>query len=82
MNGGSPYNSVEPVHPAVREARDLIQLEQDYRDRPDDAMNRLGRAVLLSPTLAICEALIRGEVVPINRLDPAWVRRYGLRDSA
>jgi hypothetical protein len=41
---------------------------------------RLGKAVALSNgNLTICEALLRGEHVPIDQLDPAWVTRYGIR---
>lgn len=39
---------------------------------------RLARAVLLAPTLEVCEALLLGEPVPRSRLDPLWARRYGL----
>lgn len=34
---------------------------------------------MLSPSLDICEALLRGESVPVDRLDPEWVDRFGLR---
>jgi hypothetical protein len=40
----------------------------------------LGKAVALSNgDLTICEALLRGEHVPVNLLDPRWVKRYGIR---
>jgi hypothetical protein len=29
--------------------------------------------------LTICEHLLRGEHVPLERLDPEWVRIYGIR---
>jgi hypothetical protein len=37
------------------------------------------KALMLSPTIEICEALLDGESVPIDRLDPDWVRRFGLK---
>jgi hypothetical protein len=43
------------------------------------AGNRLWRAIMLSPTPAVCEALLRGQDVPTSRLDPEWVSRLGLR---
>lgn len=40
--------------------------------------NRLHRAIMLAPTLEICEALLRGEDVPRSQLDPDWATRYGV----
>ena len=37
------------------------------------------RAIRLAPTLDVCRALAAGEAVPLNRLDPTWLERYGLR---
>jgi hypothetical protein len=34
-------------------------------------------AVCLSPSLEVCEALLRGESLPTKRLDPGWMRRFG-----
>ena len=42
---------------------------------------RLARAVMLAPTIEICEALLLNEAVPIDRLDPVWVERYRLRED-
>jgi len=39
---------------------------------------RLHRAIMLAPTLTICEALLRGEEVPRSQLDPDWATRYGV----
>jgi hypothetical protein len=39
----------------------------------------LYRAVMLAPTLPVCEALLRDETVPIGQLDPVWVRKLGRR---
>jgi hypothetical protein len=44
--------------------------------------NRLTRAILLSPSIDVCESLLRGEHVPLERLDIVWVRRYGLERAA
>jgi hypothetical protein len=39
----------------------------------------LYRAVMLAPTLEVCESLLRDERVPLSRLDPVWVRKLGRR---
>lgn len=44
-----------------------------------DKANRIYRAIMLSPTLEVCCALLRHERVPLNRLDQEWVERFGLR---
>lgn len=38
------------------------------------------KAMMLSPTLEICIALLRGEDVPMNLLDQEWVQKYGLKN--
>jgi len=38
------------------------------------------KAMMLAPTLEVCEALLRGESVPLEQLDPEWVKRFGRRD--
>jgi hypothetical protein len=45
----------------------------------DDETRRLGRAVLLAPSLPICEALLRGQTVPLSKLDAEQVARLGGR---
>ena len=42
---------------------------------------RLWRAVALAPSLDVCEALLRGEHVPLNRLDPYWVQALHHEDA-
>ena len=37
------------------------------------------RALRLAPSLEVCEAIMRGDRVPLSRLDPEWARAYGLR---
>lgn len=44
-----------------------------------EACNRVWRAMMLAPTLEVFEALVRGESVPLDRLDQEWVRRFGRR---
>ena len=36
-------------------------------------------AIVISPSLEVCEALLRGESVPVSRLDATQLRRFGLR---
>jgi hypothetical protein len=35
--------------------------------------------MLSGGNLAICEALLRGEHIPVDQLAPQWVKRYGIR---
>jgi hypothetical protein len=37
------------------------------------------RAIQLGTTPAVAEALLRGERVPLDRLDSRWLERYGRR---
>lgn len=39
---------------------------------------RLWAAVVLSPDIVACEALLAGVLVPVRRVDPAWVEALGL----
>ncbi len=58
----------------------VIELEERQRllTAPErHAWNRAWRAVMLSPSIEVCEALLRGESVPVDRLDPVWVKRFG-----
>jgi hypothetical protein len=48
------------------------------QDSPPRDLAAVYRAVMLAPTLSVCEALLRGETVPLSRLDPVWVRRLGV----
>jgi hypothetical protein len=38
---------------------------------------RIWRALMLAPSLGTCRALLRGESVPLDRLDTEWVERFG-----
>ena len=68
----------EPQRPEVLDAARLaVELERRELAWPDAA--KLWRAFMLSPTLEVCEALLRGEDVPLDRLDPSWVQRFGVR---
>lgn len=46
---------------------------------PGTDVARLYRAVMLAPTVHVCEALLRGEHVPVSDLDPESVRRLSGR---
>jgi hypothetical protein len=43
------------------------------------AAGRIWRAMMLAPTLEVCGALLCGETVPVERLDPDWVKRFGVK---
>lgn len=65
--------------PALDAARLAVELEHRELRWPD--AGRLWRAFMLSPSIEVCEALLRGESVPLSRLDPVWVRRFGLKEE-
>jgi hypothetical protein len=48
---------------------------------PRRGADRTWLAMMLAPRVEICEALLRGEGVPLDRLDPEWVARFGRRES-
>jgi hypothetical protein len=73
---------------ALRELQDAQDACQERLDeiaayeRSEEGLwqRRLDKSMRLSGgNLTICEALLRGEHVPIDQLDPAWVKRYGIR---
>lgn len=67
------------THPAIIEAREVIAAEQAVHDT---GLAALERAVMLAPTLEICEALLRGEAVPLSKLDDFYFRRYGVKRAS
>jgi len=42
-------------------------------------LERLWRAVMLAPSIEVCGASLRGESVPLDRLDKEWAERFGRR---
>jgi hypothetical protein len=42
-----------------------------------DELRELGKAIMLAPNLNVCEALLRGETVPLSKLDRNWLTRLG-----
>jgi len=53
-----------------------------YRDSKErNESLALIRAVRLARSLEVCEALLRGEKVPLSMLDPKWAKAYGLLDG-
>jgi hypothetical protein len=48
----------------------------EYELRAGDPA-RIWRAMMLAPTLEVCQALLRGESVPVEQLDVEWVSRFG-----
>jgi len=39
---------------------------------------RLYKAVMWAKDLATCVALLKGQDVPVDRIDKEWARRYGI----
>ena len=55
--------------------------DERVRNRQSRYWARVWRAVVLSPRVETCGALLKGESVPIERLDPSWVERFGRREA-
>jgi hypothetical protein len=63
---------------------DLIRLLREtdpdrMRARWRDEDELMRRALNLALDLDTFEALRRGETVPLSKLDPIWVAKYGIR---
>ena len=58
---------------------DAVRLLRETAVVTDSDTARIWRAMMLAPRLDVCQALLRGESVPIEKLDPEWVRRFGRR---
>ena len=56
----------------------LVHLLGPITSVPNSPTTRLYQAIMLAPTLTVCEALLRDEPVPVSALDPVWARRFGL----
>lgn len=67
---------------ALLNARAVVEAEEEARrlhDPERDFWNLMWRVLVLSPTIEVCVALLRGEDVPTSRLDPEWLERLGWR---
>jgi hypothetical protein len=61
----------------------VLAVEREERERQSASRRsarRLWRALMLAPDLETLEALLAGEKVPVDRLDPEWVERFGRRE--
>jgi hypothetical protein len=70
----------------ARENAELAVRDDPVRMQLESVEAVAGRAMwkammLSGGSLEICEALLRDEPVPLSRLDPEWVERYGLREG-
>ncbi len=77
---------VAPARPTIDELvgmpwheymAELEHTEQVLHRRDPDTVRAL-KALRLAPSLAVFDALMAGQPVPVDRLDPAWAGRYGL----
>jgi hypothetical protein len=68
---------------SYRELRDLQASVQGEMERRGSAnAQRIWRAMMVAPTLEICMALLEGQAVPQERLDPVWLERFGLKHES
>lgn len=56
-------------------------LERHANKLLEDRARRIDKAMAISPTVYVCDALLRGERVPWQALDFFVADRYGLRDG-
>lgn len=54
-------------------------LEKLLHDPARHEFRRLWKAIMLAKDVETLDALLRGESVPVNRLDAEWVARFGRR---
>lgn len=54
------------------------ELERRLREPERQALRRFWTALVLAHGVATFEALLDGERVPVDRLDRAWLARFGL----
>lgn len=55
------------------------ELERRLQEPERHQWRRFWRALMLAKDVETLEALLDGERVPLDRLDPEWVRRFGRR---
>jgi hypothetical protein len=55
----------------------LRPLSERRRSREYQESLVLLRAIRLALDLRTCEAILRGEKVPLSRVDPEWAKAYG-----
>jgi len=53
----------------------IDEMIEAKRRREREQVSRLYRAIMLAPRIEIAEALLRGERVHRDLLDPEWLRR-------
>ena len=60
---------------------DLVRRDEQYirTGITDHDTQTIYRALMVSPDLETCEALLRGETVPKHRLHQLWTRAFGRR---
>jgi hypothetical protein len=58
--------------------QDPVRLELERAQRAKSTS--FAKAFRLAPSVEVLEALLRGERVPVSRLDPEWAKAYGLYD--
>jgi hypothetical protein len=74
---GHPGPETAPLGPATLAAIDELARTREAREREE--ASRGWRALMLATDIETYEALMRGERVPRERLDPLWLARFGGR---
>lgn len=69
---------MEQPDPRLIHPERLLHLLGPVPSLPNSPTTRIYQAVMLAPTLTVCEALLRDEPVPTSALDPVWVKRFGI----
>lgn len=82
-----PEAAVNPreLPPFPVEPEWLDEIDRDLEKRRDRRKRefsvRVFKAMMLAKTPDVCEALLRGESVPLELLDQKWLARFGLKEE-
>lgn len=60
---------------------DEEELSRRLQEPERRELQRFWRALMLAKDVSTFEALLDGEKVPVDRLDPEWMTRFGRREQ-
>jgi hypothetical protein len=68
------------VHVTFDERGDVLEYVL-LKCRDEDELRAIWRAMMLATSAEILDALLAGEAVPIDQLDPEWVARFDRKQA-
>jgi hypothetical protein len=69
------------VHVTFDECGDVLEYVL-LNSRDENELRAIWRAMMLATSAEILDALLAGESVPIDQLDPEWLARFGRKQAA